>query len=418
MKILSILIFSVSISTSAFAVDAVTTNAILATKMPGGSCLPSYADCDAAVLNAANICNTMNLDKYGVAISSALALSSVSGSVTNSCAKYDDVMKIANAGLAAYHTACFAAQSACQTSCAKAVGAIQAQNKVFYGQYTLHNGLANKPGPDQVAERALATKAMEDSESCVSLDMSKAQDLVTSCAAIKTNIAFAAAGIVGIIAESDAAKNCKKKTSTTDCKTNSADPKCYVDCSMPEHASKAQCICQKTPNAKGCPGAVAYDAGVGIQTVGNTPESDLKIPNPNFDGGGSGFAPTPIGGGSASSGGGLGGSGGDSGGGGGADGFSGGGKGADASLKTGGKKMSTDILSGFDGGGGGGGGSRGGGRNADSPYNAYLPGGSKDPSRGLAAAGSAEVTAGGSKSNWEKIKERYQQFSPSLNAGP
>jgi hypothetical protein len=411
MKILSILIFSVSIicsvNASGVVADAIL-HATIASEVPSTQpeCASALETCRAAAVAADEACSVLNLDKYGLMISGALAASSVGGSITNSCAKMDEVMKIANAGMAAYQANCALKKNACTSACATAGTSIDKD----IAKYNVASEANNMNPPAKAAAKASAVACGQDL---------KGQIKITSaCEGLMLNLAAAAAGIVSIAAENDAAQNCKKKTSTTDCKTNSADPKCYVDCSMPEHASKAQCICQKTPNAKGCPGAVAYDAGLGIQTVGNTAETDLKIPNPNFDGGGSGFAPTPIGGGSASSGGGLGGSGGDSGGGGGADGFSGGGKGADASLKTGGKKMSTDILSGFDGGGGGGGGSRGGGRNADSPYNAYLPGGSKDPSRGLAAAGSAEVTAGGSKSNWEKIKERYQQFSPSLNAGP
>jgi hypothetical protein len=87
---------------------------------------------------------------------------------------------------------------------------------------------------------------------------------------------------------------------------------------------------------------------------------------------------------------------------------------ADASKS----KLNTNILSGYDGGGGGGG-SRGGGgssSNKDSQYNAYLPGGAKDPSRGIASKtfANGEITGSGSKSNWEKVHERYTDNKPTL----
>ena len=128
---------------------------------------------------------------------------------------------------------------------------------------------------------------------------------------------------------------------------------------------------------------------------------------------------TPTGGGSGG-GSAAGGAGGGSGGAGG--GIDGGGKGgektADGKVS---KGLNTNILSGMDGGGGGGGGSRGGGRvdPSLSAYQAYMPGGAKDPSRGVASKtfGNGQVTASGSKSNWEKVRERYRENKPTL-AGP
>lgn len=47
-----------------------------------------------------------------------------------------------------------------------------------------------------------------------------------------------------------------------------------------------------------------------------------------------------------------------------------------------------------------------------SPYAAYLPGREKDPHRGIAgeSAWRKEVTGAGGRSNWSKLKERYQDF--------
>ncbi|MEZ0392474.1 MAG: hypothetical protein ACAH59_09675, partial [Pseudobdellovibrionaceae bacterium] len=80
------------------------------------------------------------------------------------------------------------------------------------------------------------------------------------------------------------------------------------------------------------------------------------------------------------------------------------------------KALNPNILSGFDGGGGGGGSRGGGGGRPDSPYGAYMPGGSKDPSRNIASKtfGNGQVTGAGSKSNWEKVRERYVDNKPTL----
>jgi hypothetical protein len=416
MKILLFLIIHVlvTLSLSALAVDTITATARTDGTTIPGSCGEVYADCRAAVVNAANICDTLNLDKYGGQITLALSLLSAGGSLTNSCAKYDEIMKVAHAGMATYHAACAIAQNGCQTACAKAPVAVESKRSYFFAEWSRMAGI---PGAQAAAE---TTRKMV--ESCVAIDAGLSEKLIVSCAAIKTNVLAAVAGVVSIAAENDAAKECKKKTSTEDCTQNPTDPRCFVDCSKPEHATKATCICQKTPNAKGCPGAVAYEAGPGMQTNGNpTAEAPLEIPTPNFDGAGGSDG---LVGGPASGSGLSGGGGGGAGGGSGSDsssGFSGGGKAADGAGKNGAKKLNTDILSGIDGGGGGGGGGgRGGGaRPANSAYPAYLPGGAKDPARDLASANYAkEVTTGGSKSNWQKINERYLQFRPTLNAGP
>ncbi|MFN7453752.1 MAG: hypothetical protein ACK5RO_03740, partial [Pseudobdellovibrionaceae bacterium] len=79
----------------------------------------------------------------------------------------------------------------------------------------------------------------------------------------------------------------------------------------------------------------------------------------------------------------------------------------------------TAIMGGLDGGGGGGGGGGAGGGGfggsgndpSSSAYKAFMPGGAKDPSRSVAAqgAGSNEVTLGGGKSNFQKVRERYSE---------
>jgi hypothetical protein len=352
---------------------------------------PSAVDCISAAGNAEMACLaelSPHIQTGGMVIGGMMAAADfMKGGVAESCEKQNKIMGVAQKAITAYNAACSGMKLWCDNSCKTAITAVTAE---------------------------ATAKPTGQAPDCL-----KSLKLITvKCEHYMFSIAAAGAGLMQIINQSGAAKACKAALS--DCSKNPTNPICFVDCSKPEHATKAQCICQKTPNAKGCPGAVAYEAGPGMQTTGNDlTEAPLNIPNPNFDGsgGGDGFVGGPGSGlGGGGSGGAGGGSGADS-----SNGFSGGGKAADGAGKIGAKRLNTDILSGIDGGGGGGGGGgRGGGaKAANSPYQAYLPGGEKDPARDLASANFAkEVTAGGSKSNWEKITERYQQFRPSLNAGP
>ncbi|MEN0059187.1 MAG: hypothetical protein AAGB31_10170, partial [Bdellovibrio sp.] len=58
----------------------------------------------------------------------------------------------------------------------------------------------------------------------------------------------------------------------------------------------------------------------------------------------------------------------------------------------------------------------GSGRGDSENYKEYMPGGSKDPNRGMLGeqAWKKEVTGQAGKSNWEKVKDRYQDNKSSL----
>ncbi|MNL00694.1 hypothetical protein D3C87_1211350 [compost metagenome] len=189
-------------------------------------------------------------------------------------------------------------------------------------------------------------------------------------------------------------------------------------CEIPANASLPECICLANPRTAGCSSGLStvgeLNAGSGQAvsgkaisadaTVGSLGKDSTGMSQAEMKGGGSsgdGGIGAPTGGGAS-----LGSIGG--GGGGGAVGEKGGGSGSG---------LNTDILSGAGGGGGGGGyggykGSSDGGRGLRN----YLPGGAKDPKRGLAGqgVGSKEVTGQAGKSNWEKVRDRYIDNKNSL----
>jgi hypothetical protein len=183
----------------------------------------------------------------------------------------------------------------------------------------------------------------------------------------------------------------------------------------------ATCLCQTNPNSPGCPGYNGH--GIDAQNLtppGGAPSGTSPDVNAAMPGGG--FSDSiPVAGINGAGAGGASGSGAGAGGGAGGGGFPiGGGAGGGTAGKAGSadskKALNTNILGGFDGGGGGGGGggsSRTASADPNSAYKAYMPGGARDPSS-LKALGAGQVTGSGSKSNWEKINERYADTKPTL----
>lgn len=336
----------------------------------------------------------------GVLLSGAMALKSTS----QSCQKYSQALKIAEIALAAYNTMCTAAQMRCESSCGE-------------GQKEMETSAT------QLSAVPVATDggAAQTDAAVVRTSSKFLIKQLQVCNGYKMNLAAAGVGLMNVLKQSSLSNTCKEATTVADCSKDPTNPACaaaQVDCSKVESQSNIQCVCQRAPNTAGCPGAIGQS---GILPTGggsdgsSSGQSADKINPPNLNGlnsvpGGAGTS-APTGSGGSLAGGGSGG-----GGGGGSDSLGG------ANNKAGGadgkkeKMLNPNILSGYEGGGGGG---RSGGGRGDSPnsaYNAYLPGGAKDPSRGLASktSGQGEVTAAGSKSNWEKVSDRYKDNKPSL----
>lgn len=337
----------------------------------------------------------------GVAIVGGLT--SLMGQVKNTaqaCQAIDSKMKDVQNVLAAYNLACSGGMAACSKTCGTLTSDISSCSSEM-----------QKVGWDKEGQAAEAASRTADLASFGSI---VAQQNNVCAVDYKWNLAAAGTSLITAISARKSASGCEQATSTTASNV--------VDCSDSKNASNATCICQKNPTAPGCgnqnlfAGAAVAGSGAAATRTGNSDKLNAGG-SPAF--GSDGTNPLAQGVSSnLSGGGGIGGGGGGSAGGGG--GLAAGGGGVDGKEKTApGKGLNPNILSGVEGGGGGG--ARGFSGASSSAYQAYMPGGAKDPSRSVAsqnAAIAAQVSAAGSKSNWEKISDRYRDAKGSLVSGP
>jgi hypothetical protein len=310
------------------------------------------------------------------------------------CSKQKSANDTARKALLAYNAACALAQANCASSCNGLKKQMEAQTKLM--------ATGTTSGP--VFEQAKIG----------------VEPQVALCKGYMWNMAAAGMGLFSLLADSGKAIQCETQTAAVDCKANPYDPSCAtkMDCSKQENYQQTQCICQRNPNSSGCAGY----AGTNINMpAGTTNVSTGKSPDGANINLGSADNGIPVAAGGSASGKGsssLGGAGGAGGG----NGFGVGGAGAKTGGADGAKKdkaLNPNVLGGYDGGGGGGGGgaSRSSASLPDSPYKEYLPGGKNDPKANTKVFGNGQVTASGSKSNWEKVSERYTDAKPSL-VGP
>lgn len=365
---------------------------------------PALESCEAAATRATYACLAQlseHVQTGGAALGGILTVVSAmkNNSTAESCKKYNSAMKIAEMAVAGYNTACAATMMMCQSSCKKAEEAINS-------------------GITQVKAKATTDVSADHDMKVLGPMKAPVAKQIGVCKQFKLNLAVGIASLTKIIAEAMNQKTCETATTVLDCSKTPDDPKCRttIDCSVEANQNDSQCICQRMPGSPGCPGASGAAGGFANTGTDGTTDGvnrnygDAKI------GGGTDYTNAAIGGGDGSGGGGSAMGAGSGGGGGGGLGGGASGKAGAADSKAGtAKGLNTNILSGYDGGGGGGG-SRGGSGRMDSAYKAYLPGGAKDPGRGVASKtfGNGEVTSSGSKSNWEKVSERYKENKPTL----
>lgn len=351
---------------------------------------PADSECTNAQNRVKTICIANNNPSINTAVSllsKITAAGSAGLSMLDACSKFKEALNAANEALTVYNGACGAAGYFCQSTCT-----------------------------------AAAAKHTSGADSSIAV---ADKSVANICAAtMKSNLTNAAAGVAGIIGSSVLASSCKDdttdKTATCDVTTNAL---CIagVDCSNTANASNPACICNSQPNAPGCPGATSYGSSYTAPNFGatTTPATDSTTSSVTTTNSGldavtrnAAALPTAADGSTPASAGGGGG-----GGGGAVEGS--GMSAAEKKSATADKKnaLNPNILSGYDGGGGGGGGARG-GSGSGSAYGAYMPGAAKDPSRSVAgaqqAAANAQVTSAGSKSNWEKVTERYSENKSTL----
>lgn len=374
----------------------------------------------------------------GVTVLNSLISMKAMTSVNESCDKASKAMKAAKAAMTAYTGLCGLMKAGCGTSClsvTNALGQLQASIKAdIAAAPTSCTEIIPPNGVPQCPELISSyVSALTSMQQAVSAELNKGEKISM---AGKTQVCeqkyaqLITSGVLGIASMLQTAKqssNCDKQTNGTGKETEIA----AVDkCIDPKNASLPECICRANPRTPGCSNGYAKPGETSSNSLvaGNNPtgigSSIGKGSGPSTLSGGSGAedASTAFAGGSNS---------GDSsgsyaGGSGGGGGLSGGGMGGsgggDSEASEDKKGLSANILGSAGGGGGGSGSGGGGGWNsvrgsgAASSYRAYLPGGAKDPARGLAGQQSwaREVTGQGGKSNWEKVRERYRDNKNSL----
>lgn len=362
------------------------------------------ASCTSKGSLARGVCLTSLNPKIATAasgITALLAAMDATAGQKDSCEKFGSAMDIAKAAVTAYTGACGAARMYCTSTCGQLTKYITQYVQPDLAKAATSTTESIAAGVDQ---KTIATYLAMPSELPKQLEQ---------CDKYKLKIASATVGLINIVQSAKGGKNCEDQLAA-----GAGDGS--LDCSKPENAQVIDCMCRTNPTLAGCAGGGAGSNDPYQNLAGDYSESssssdsnvDLSA-TPAVDTT-SAFASESASGGAAGFNGGGGGQGGIAG--------NGSGKAADGGKGTG-KGLNKNILSGYEGGSGGGAGGSAG--YSDDGYanqfKAFMPGGDKDPSRNPANAvfAGGQVTGAGSKSNWEKVSERYQANRPSfIQGGP
>jgi hypothetical protein len=376
------------------------------------SCLSSQAAASKVCLEETSPKLQETLNAVNVIIS---GLSSVA--VQDACSTIGKALDVAKMGLTMYTATCGALRGTCEMLCSSSAGGLTELKAAT-------DAATPSCMPDVVMDPTAATRC----SALIGQFAGLKADLLAAIApeAVPENkksiagksklctysyadlILSAGAGILSIINSAKQANQCQKDSAAADPAAAAVPTDLAVKCVMEQYKATEECICYFNPRLTGCANslekmnssadssmgsAVGAARGPSGTTAGLNADAGATDVNTNGSGsdGGSGGPGAPTGGGS-----GIGG------GGGGGDGM---GRGNSGSGRSG---LDANILAGTGGGGGGGGGwgSRGGA--GGDKYREYLPGGKKDP-KALAGqeAWAKEVTGSGSKSNWQKVRDRY-----------
>lgn len=414
------------------------------------------------------ICHTENNESIATSITMIQTLMSVASGVTNACSNFGKAMDLAKKAMTLYTTACTAAQVACNSKCGTAYTALQNYNAAIKkGVATLQSGCkaemaqaqaANLPAQAvaidkhcmQVYTVAMATSKITEADASPTISPTGAANKSKICSISVPAMLGTAIINLGSLAQSKAQSDqCKEdaaaKQAAADAEkscTNVANkdrPDCactiaanktlsycatnMVDCGLSENADKPLCICKANPRMKGCEGVstslatnstLNSGSGGGLSSSRN-PGSLVNTPATandaaNFPKSTSGNGQDGVG---SAAGGGSGGS---------SAGLSSSSGGGDAAQKAAEKAAGKDSANILESGGAGGGGFRSsgfGGGYSSPDYRSKLKAFASKNGIGAKIAGSSwndQVTATGGKSNFEKVKTRYQENKSSLLA--
>lgn len=341
--------------------------------------------------------------------------------VQGSCGGMGKVLTFANGALLAYNATCTTKYMNCSKVCKMSTE----EFNVWAQQEATRTG-----GVNQVTIEEGRRKLREYRAQCNNLSnalQSATQNLM---------------GLMGSMAQANACKNQAQNPMEEWCRANPTSPLCgngdggpVADCSNPQFAASNQvCICQANPFDPRCGGGLGTGSGSGSslgrngEGAGGGADTDGSLGL--FEGGAGGGAganvPPVQGNNNAVDPSGRGSSGGVSG----RAGDTGGGQ-AGAKAGAGGGGFNTKIIGGYGGGGrGGGGGFFGGGSGSGGSgggggfggsaaksnvdLKQFLPGGAKDPRRGVAGIVGPDGMTGPNSDLWKKVKEQYYKKKPTF----
>lgn len=390
----------------------------------------SWDKCQSFQSAAATVCiadNSLPLAD-GITLINGLLSAGGAASIYDKCTTFGKAMDIGQKALAAYTAACTMARQPCVMFCGNVKGALTklkaAIAKVPASGMCLNKGVYPTPtgnpataalDADCIQSYSRFTAGRSGVNNAIQSELDEGNIKASGGKFSRCdrkywqNVASAGVGILQLANSLKQGQECQEESSAV----ADATPTCDI----PANANLPECLCLANPRMAGCSSGLSQvgelSAGngqaitggglVSEATVGSLGKDSTGISQAerNSGGGGNTGVGAPTGGGSS-----IGSIGGGGGGGVGEKGAGGGGSG-----------LNTDILSGAGGGGGGGGfaGYRGGSGDSKG-LRSYLPGGAKDPKRGLAGQGvnTKEVTGQGGKSNWEKVRDRYIDNKNSL----
>lgn len=365
-------------------------------------------------------------------------LSTAGTAVTDNCSKFKTAMDIAKGGLTLYTAACGAAKAGCGGYCVAARSGLESMKRYAEVALRATGGVTCNPAvhdtPEKLAQCESGAKTTyrnvllglsgtRSVEQAVAGELERnssngsVAEKISLCTTQYAALAASAvSGIASLMGAFNQGNKCEDETTANPTPTASVAD-LTNKCQKEENKNLPECICMANPRTEGCSGSGGDRAGNNNSRSGLTTGDGSNGATRTVAGADLG-SDTPMGiepGAVNNSGGGAGASGSTGGGGSGLGGGSGGGSGGPnaAADGAGGKGLDTNILGGASGGGGGGYGGVGG---SGDKYRQYLPGGAKDPAKGMAgqSAASREVTGQGGKSNFEKVKDRYIDNKKSL----
>lgn len=365
-------------------------------------------------------------------------VTAVGTSFTNdACFGMGNMMRAANLALQMYQGACQSAKSTCDSSCGSAAAAVKYISAAASGVITSLNTAATAA---TTAQKSAEASQLESAAAQIAIAQSAAKSEISDTGneqtviakrnycAVQAAQAVASGGQQAMIAMQLATQglNCtmdsKTKTATDSsegyCSMNPMAAQC--NCELTNQKVTQRCICEKNPRVQGCANSLAKSGaasdGEGLKVGGGLlsqpsekpiggglppePFENAKIDIPKTAGGAEGPAGGAMSGGGAGAGAGAANQMDKPGGGGGAQ------KGYQSALGGWGSSSS----------GSGNYGTPGRGSNSKDPLGKYGPGQPFDPRRKISSITleSAQLSSGGGRSNWEKIKIRYSEEKPRL----